>query len=115
MASIPASKRTYLDPPASLSKESASMWKRLTMTFQLDDDASLMLLQSALEARDRAQAARELIKKKGLTLLDRYGTSRPNPACTIMRDAESSMRHSLRLLNLEIEAPQERPGRPKLP
>ncbi|MBI3041558.1 MAG: hypothetical protein HYY78_01875 [Betaproteobacteria bacterium] len=87
-------------PPAHLSDESKRLYKRLVLEFVLDDSAALMLLQAALEARDRLQEAREILSRDGCMTTDRWGKPRPHPALTMERDARAGMLNALRLLRL---------------
>jgi hypothetical protein len=49
------------------------MWRSFTLEFDVEDAAGLAILQSALEAWDRAQAAREAIDRDGMTVLGADG------------------------------------------
>ncbi|MDE2452760.1 MAG: hypothetical protein KGL43_04140 [Burkholderiales bacterium] len=90
--------------PAHLTARSKKLWVRLRDEYQLDDAAAEMLLLSALEARDRADQAREAIRQAGLLVLDRFGQARANPACALERDAHGVMVRSLRALRLAPDA-----------
>jgi len=76
------------------------------------DKAALLILQSALESFDRAQAAAAEVARDGLTVEDRYGKKRMHPCCLIERDARATMLQSLKALALDLEPLHDKPGRP---
>ena len=65
-------------PPPHLEVEEQQLWASLTATFELDDDASLAVLLSGLEARGRARRMRLAIDEQGETIMDQHGL-RPHP------------------------------------
>src|SRR5262245_21673183 len=67
----------------------------------------LLLLQGAAECWDRAQQARELLAKDGLTFVDRHGHIRPHPAAQIERDNKALYARLVRELALDVTAPDE--------
>jgi hypothetical protein len=75
------------------------------------DDASLLVLRAALEARDRGEQARLEIAKHGLLLPDRFGVLHANAACQVEKDARLAYLRALRQLGLDIEPAGPR-GRP---
>ena len=86
--------------PAHLTPASRKLWARLLEEFSMDDAAARMLLTSALEARDRAEAARLSIAADGLTVRDRFGQTKPHPLLAAERDAHGMMVRALRALRL---------------
>ncbi|GMR20200.1 MAG: hypothetical protein BMS9Abin36_0795 [Gammaproteobacteria bacterium] len=100
------------EPPKSLSTEAAKWWKKLAKEYVLDDEAGLLLLQTAFEAFDRMRQAQKQINKEGLTIKDRFGQDKAHPLCTIERDSRSQMLQALKTLNLDIEPLRDGPGRP---
>ncbi len=100
--------KTSIRPPAHLSKPARELWKALTAEFAIDDPAGLALLRSALEARDRAEAARLRIDSEGLTVLDRFGQAKPHALIACERDARAAFLAGMRALNFDTE-----PGRPE--
>jgi Phage terminase, small subunit len=98
-------------PPRHLSREAKDWWKRINENWELDD-AALLILQSALEAFTRMKLAQKQIEKDGLTIEDRFGMPKENPAIAIERKSRDSMIRALKSLNLDIEPKYEKPGRP---
>jgi P27 family predicted phage terminase small subunit len=98
--------------PRGLSTEAKAWWKRLAGEFQIDDDAGLLLLQTAMEAFDRMRLAQEAISDDGLTVLDRFGQRKAHPLLPAERDSRAQMLAALRALNLDVEPLHDRPGRP---
>ena len=62
--------------------------------------AGKLILQSALEAFDRVQEARALLKKEGSVTKDRWGQSKQHPASLVEASARAQMHSALRLLKL---------------
>ena len=60
------SKRPNTDPPAHLSARSAALWREIVPR-RATSPERLELLTVALEARDRADEAREVIGREGMT------------------------------------------------
>lgn len=105
-------KDSALKPSCKLSAEATAWWKRLTVEFSIDDDAGLLLLETALVAYDRMRDAQRLIAKHGQVVNDRWGQLKPNPACVIERDSRAAMLQALKQLNLDLEPLRDRMGRP---
>lgn len=103
---------TAKTPPKDLSTEARTWWKRLVSEYAIDDDAGLLLLQTAMEAFDRMRAAQEAIREDGVTVLDRFGQRKAHPLLPAERDARSQMLVALKALNLDVEPLHDRPGRP---
>lgn len=89
-------------PPASLSPEARSWWKRITETFEVDDPAGLLLLENALNAFDEMTTAAALVKADGQVITDRFGQKRQHPGTLVVRDARNLMLRSLKALNLDV-------------
>jgi P27 family predicted phage terminase small subunit len=87
-----------------LSPSAAEWWKSTVGTYELDEH-HLRLLQLCLEAWDRAQAARELLDRDGLTIRTDSGGLKAHPAVAIERDARLAVARLVRELDLDIEAP----------
>lgn len=97
--------------PSHLSKEAKSWWRKINQGWELDDSA-LLILQAGLESFGRMKEAQKLIEEKGLTITDRFGTEKENPAIGIERKSRDSMVRCLKTLNLQIEPLHDRVGRP---
>jgi P27 family predicted phage terminase small subunit len=98
--------------PRGLSHAAASWWKRFVNEYQIDDECGVFLLEQALRAYDRMQAASALIAQHGEVTEDRFGQLRANPAASIERDARAAMLAAFRQLNLSVEPLHDAPGRP---
>jgi P27 family predicted phage terminase small subunit len=97
--------------PKALSANGRRLWNSLLLAYAIDDEAGLLLLQTALEARDRMDEATAILKRDGL-VLGENGTRKQHPACAIERDARLAMLACLKQLNLTIEPLHGHPGRP---
>ena len=100
-------KESRAKPLKTLSKEAQNWWKRLVEDFELDDDAGLLLLQTAMEAFDDARRAQNQIAQDGAVVKDRFNQLRQHPAVLNLRDSRTAMLKALRQLNLDIS-----PGNP---
>jgi P27 family predicted phage terminase small subunit len=98
-------------PPAHLSAEAKTLWRKLNSEFDLNDSASQVLLESALSAFDRWQSCRKILARDGPTVKDRWGVLKIHPCVGAERDAKGTMRAALHELHLDLEPLQER-GRP---
>ena len=94
-------------PPAHLSAEAKTLWKKLIEEFSIDDEAGLLLLGTALESFDDMRAAQLIINRDGPIVKDRFGQFRQHPATLVLRDSRNLMLRSLKALNLDIS-----PGSP---
>lgn len=92
-------------PPRHLSDESRAWFAIVTKDFELESH-HLKILQAAAECWDRSQQARELLKRDGLTFVDRHGHIRPNPAATIERDQKALFARLVRELGLDVVEPE---------
>lgn len=97
--------------PSGLSAAAAGWWARLCEEYGIEDQAGLLLLETAMRAFDRMTQASELIDTHGAVTADRFGQLRPNPATTIERDSRAAMMSALKNLNLDLE-PVGKIGRP---
>src|SRR6266540_463623 len=73
------------DPPGHLSKKMKDFWRGV---FELDNPQPyhILLLTKACESFDRAEHARRILKKEGLTFEDRFGAPHARPEVAIERD-----------------------------
>jgi P27 family predicted phage terminase small subunit len=106
------SKNLQPKAPASLSDEAKRWWRRLVREYEMDDNAGLLLLQTALEAFDRMREAQATLQAEGAVISDRFGQRKAHPATVTERDARSQMVQSLKALNLDVEPLKDGPGRP---
>jgi phage terminase small subunit len=85
--------------PGHLSPSMSKFWKQVNNDFELEADA-LLLLRTACEAFDRAQAAREAIACDGLIV-----NNRRHPAVDIEAQSQSLFLRAMRQLGLDVVAP----------
>ncbi len=89
-------------PPKHFSAEAREWWRRIVGDYELEEQ-HLKLLQLAAEAWDRAQQARRLLARQGLTYRDRFGKPRKHPGVSIEEGARLAFARLLRELDLEGE------------
>lgn len=65
------------------------------------------LLRLAAEAYDRAQSAREVLDKDGVSFTDRFGSPKIRPEVTVERDCRRDFGKLLAQLNLDQEPPPQ--------
>jgi phage terminase small subunit len=73
------------------------------------------LLQVAGEAWDRAQLAREALRRHGLVYQDRFGAPKQRPEVAIGRDAMVVFMRAVRELRLDVGQPAEDERPPRIP
>jgi P27 family predicted phage terminase small subunit len=98
--------------PKHLSLEARKIWKEILSEYDIDDAAGIRILRVAMEAFDRAQAAREKIDLEGMSITDKFGQIKPHPLLPIERDSRAAFLSGLKALNLDIEPLRDGPGRP---
>lgn len=98
-------------PPAGIGTAAAEWWRSVQSEFGIVDAAGTALLEQAALALDRAERARDVLARDGLSIMDRFGIPRAHPLLPHLRDAESSFRSALRDLRLDVE-PARPIGRP---
>ena len=104
--------KTDRKPPKHLSSEAKREYSKIVQEYSLDDDAGLLILQTAMEALDRLRDAQAQIKRDGSSVRDRWGQLKPHPLLPTERDARSQLLAGLKALNLDLEPLHDRPGRP---
>ncbi len=97
--------------PAHLSAEAKKWWNAIVAEYCFETPDSTMTLQVVMECFDRANAARELLRKEGIVIRDRFGVPKAHPATVVERDSRMSMLRALRQLGLDI-LPPGKVGRP---
>lgn len=98
-------------PPAHLRPPTREWWASVVADFALEPH-HVRLLSLAATAWDRAEQARELVERHGLTFDDRFGAPRSRPEIAVERDSRLAFARLLRELQLDIDTPDEvRPAR----
>ena len=87
-------------PPKDLSRESARWWTNIVETYQLESH-HLRLLTLAARCWDRAETARQGLRKHGLTYVDKHGVKRPSPETVIEKNCAITFARLLRELRLD--------------
>lgn len=98
--------------PKHLSKEAKKIWRDILSEYSIIDAAGIRILRVALEAYDRAQAARQAIDKDGMTITDKFNQLKSHPLLPIERDSRAAFLAGLKALNLDLEPLRDHPGRP---
>ena len=102
---------TRLRPPSYLRAETRRWWSSIYNSFELESH-HVKLLTAAAQALDRAEQAREAIRKRGMTYQDRFGQPRARPEVAIERDSRLAFARLVRELGLDSENPPDtRPPR----
>jgi P27 family predicted phage terminase small subunit len=97
-------------PPAHLSREAKSLWRRLVHEYDIQDAGGLAVLLQACESLDRLRQAQAAIAGTGPLLLDRFGQQKAHPMLVTERDSRSAFMQALKHLGLDIEPLRDRPG-----
>ncbi|MDI7245859.1 MAG: hypothetical protein QME92_00055 [Bacillota bacterium] len=99
-----------LEPPAHLSERSKALWRQVVPD-RAKSPGRLALLQTALEALDRADQARQVLDREGLfTTTPGSGVTHVHPAARIEREARALFLRAWTELGLEWDAVVD--GRP---
>jgi P27 family predicted phage terminase small subunit len=99
-------------PPKGLSRAARSWWRRLVAEYQISDAAGELLLEQSLRCFDRAEQARQVLDRDGVTTTDSRGRPKTHPATSVERDCRAGMLAALKALNLDLEPLRDRAGRP---
>ena len=70
--------------------------------YAIEDQAGVLLLNTAMETFDRMRGAQRAIKRDGLVVYDKWGQAKAHPLLTVERDSRSQMLASLKALNLDL-------------
>jgi P27 family predicted phage terminase small subunit len=97
--------------PKGLSAEARRLWGSITAAYSIEDEAGMLLLQTAMESFDRMRQAQAVIKAEGITTKDRFGQARQHPATLVERDAKNMLMKALGALHLDL-APSDAVGAP---
>ncbi len=87
--------------PKNLKAPTKRWWKAVVSEFDLRPH-HLRLLQFAAEAWDRAEQAKEAIRKHGLVFTDKHGQPRARPEVNIERDSRIGFARMLREIGLDL-------------
>lgn len=100
--------------PDHLSTEASTWWQSVVADYDLEPH-HLRLLQSAAEAWDRMQQARQALADHGeLTFTDQNGGIKAHPCVAMERDARIAFARLVRELDLDAGAPADRSRPPAL-
>lgn len=98
-------------PPGHLSGAAQALWNEIHAGWVLDP-SQISVLAVSLQAFDRAEQARQLIDREGVTVKDRWQQTKAHPALNVERDSRAAYLAGLRQLGLDLVAPAGRIGRP---
>lgn len=104
--------KNFTKAPSNLSRPAQRWFRKIVDEYSIDDDAGLLLLQTALESYDRMKAATKRIESDGQAIKDRFGQLKAHPLLAAERDARAQMLAALKALNLDLEPLRDGPGRP---
>ena len=86
-------------PPRHLSKKMKALWISVFERKYLEPHEAMIFLK-ACEAHDRAEQARRILKREGLTYQDRFQQPRPRPEVSIEYRDRATFAKLLGQLNL---------------
>jgi P27 family predicted phage terminase small subunit len=97
--------------PEHLSRSARDFWRSVARGYVLESH-HLALLTLACEAHDRATAARQLIDREGICVVDRFGQRTAHPAVAVERDSRAAFARLVKQLDLDLvpPGPVGRPG-----
>lgn len=87
-------------PPNHLSLASRALWKRIHAEYELEAHHDALLC-SALESRDRAEQARQLIDADGPLVDNPRGGKRPHPLLGVERDSRAAWVRTIHALGFD--------------
>jgi hypothetical protein len=88
--------------PIDLTVAARRIFREMVDEYAIRDTGGLKILHAGLTAWDRAEAARDQIKKDGMLVPDRFGIQKPHGLLSAERDARAQWLQALKLLNLNI-------------
>ena len=97
-------------PPKDLAESGRRLWAAVVDSFVLEA-YHLDVLEQCCRALDRAEACRVQIEAEGVTVVDRFGQTKPHPLLPAERDARSAFRMLYREMKLDEDEPRPM-GRP---
>ena len=89
-------------PPASLGVHGRRLWRHVVSGWDLDG-VELEVLRQACAALDRAEQARRVLDREGLTIAAGRGSIKTHPAAGVERDARIAFARLLREIGLTHE------------
>lgn len=87
--------------PAGLSERAGRLWKAVVVDYDLSA-AELEVLRGAVECLDRADAAAKVVKREGVTTVDRYGCAKAHPALDAEMRARALFNAAVRQLGVRL-------------
>ncbi len=96
----PLRRPTIPAPPRHLSDKSRRLWREIARAYVLEVH-HLAHLQTALEALDRSEQARQTVEREGPYFTDKHGVTRPHPALTVQAACARIYQRAMRELNLD--------------
>jgi P27 family predicted phage terminase small subunit len=96
----PASLVKLPPPPAHLSEEMQAWWRAVVAEYEFERH-HLLLLETACDAWDRLQEARDVLAREGLTIETSTG-QKMHPAVIIERDSRTAFVRTVRELDLDM-------------
>jgi phage terminase small subunit len=97
---------TAAKPPAHLRPSTKLFYSNIVDEFSLEIH-HLVLLLKACEALDRADEARDAIKRHGMVYENRFGQPVARPECGIERDSRLAFARLIREIGLDVAPPSE--------
>lgn len=89
--------------PTDLTPASQKLFRRITRDWGIVDEPGLTFVLTAMQCRDRIEEARAVIRRDGITVLDRYGVPKLHPAVSVEKQARAGLLAALKALNLDLE------------
>ena len=89
-------------PPSHLSKKMKSFWIAVFDRKNTLQPHETIIFLRACEAFDRGEQARRILKREGLTYLDRFQQPRSRPEVAIERDSRAQVAKLLNQINLYV-------------
>ncbi len=86
-----------------LSRKAKIIYNRIRREYDIDDEAGLLLLQTAFEAWDEMRKAQQEIDGQPI-YFDRFGSPQEHPGCKMVRASRAQMIQALRALQLDTGA-----------
>lgn len=107
----PPPKERLPTPPRGRSKAARTLWPTIVAAYELSP-ADLRLLREAVNAYERAELARRVVSREGMTYRDRFGSPRQHPAAGLELRHREQFIKAMRELRLDGDAlPDPRPPR----